>query len=171
MGSYVIFGSFEQDNNIENGKEDIRWLVLIKESGRILVVSKYALDCQQNVGDGWNTCSLRSWLNKSFLNDAFSESEKANILNTSTDQVFLLSADEAENYFSSNSARQCQGTEYCRAQNETNNRPLHAQRSVVIYTLTVNTRPGNGIPSGGGTCGICHPAWKRGYARGRSCCA
>ena len=36
--------------------------------------------------------------------------------NSTTDQVFLLSITEANKYFSSDSARQCQGTAYCYAQ-------------------------------------------------------
>ena len=94
----------------------------------------------------WETCTLRKWLNGMFLNAAFSKSERAMILNaafskseramipsvtvsadknpsystspgnSTTDQVFLLSITEVNNYFSSNSARQCQGTAYCYAQ-------------------------------------------------------
>ena len=76
---------------------------------------------------------MRKWLNGTFLNAAFSESERAMIPsvtvsadknpsystspgNSTTDQVFLLSITEVNNYFSSNSARQCQGTAYCYAQ-------------------------------------------------------
>ena len=69
-----------------------------------------------------------------FLNAAFSKSERAMIPtvtvdadkkpswstrspgNSTTDQVFLLSITEVNKYFSSNSARQCQGTAYCYAQ-------------------------------------------------------
>ena len=47
VGDIITFGSYEQDNNTLNGKENIEWLVLAKEDDRILVTSKYALDCQQ----------------------------------------------------------------------------------------------------------------------------
>ena len=76
---------------------------------------------------------MRKWLNGTFLNAAFSESERAMIPsvtvsadenpsystspgNSTTDQIFLLSITEVNKYFSSNSARQCQGTAYCYAQ-------------------------------------------------------
>ena len=137
VGDYVVFGSYEQDNNTSNGKEDIEWLVLAKEGDQVLVISRYALDCipynRPSTSVTWKTCSLRKWLNGTFLDAAFSESERAMIPsvtvsadknpsystspgNSTTDQVFLLSITEVNKYFSSNSARQCQGTAYCYAQ-------------------------------------------------------
>ncbi len=136
IGSHVLFGSYEQDNDTSNGKEDIEWIVLAREGDHILVISKYALDCQKynNSFDTvtWETCSLRKWLNETFLNTAFSSEERGkisvvtvsadkntsystNLGNATTDQVFLLSITEANNYFSSDSARTCQGTTYCYA--------------------------------------------------------
>ena len=47
VGSTVFFGSYEQDNDTANGKEDIEWIVLAKEGNKLLVISKYALDCQK----------------------------------------------------------------------------------------------------------------------------
>lgn len=137
VGSYVYFGSYEQDNNNSNGKENIEWLVLEKEDNRMLVISKYALDFQPYNDTWtevtWETCSLRKWLNGKFLDAAFSTEEKNSIIsstvsadynpkydtppgNNTTDKVFLLSITEANKYFSSDSARQCQGTAYCYAQ-------------------------------------------------------
>ncbi|MBR4395583.1 MAG: tetratricopeptide repeat protein [Eubacteriaceae bacterium] len=136
IGSYVVFGAYEQDNNTSNGKEDIEWIVLVREGDRVLLVSRYALDCQKYntsyISVTWETCSLREWLNGTFLNAAFSENERAMIPsvtvsadknpiystspgNSTTDQVFLLSITEAEKYFRWDS-RQCQGTAYCYAQ-------------------------------------------------------
>ena len=134
VGSYVIWGTYEQDNNLENGAEEIEWLVLAKEDNRILVISRYALDCQpyNKTQDPvtWETSSLRIWLNETFLDKAFSEAERALIMNsyfdaaenlknntdsgTSTmDQVFLLSITEANKYFSSSGSRSCKATVYC----------------------------------------------------------
>ena len=76
VGDYVVFGAYEQDREVLNGKEDIEWLVLEKEEGRILVLSKYALDAQQyhtsKEDVTWETSTLRQWLNEDFLNLAFS---------------------------------------------------------------------------------------------------
>lgn len=137
VGDTIVFGSYEQDNNSTNGSEAIEWIVLEKDGTSALLISKYALDCQQyNTSDAnvtWETCSLRKWLNETFFNSAFS-SEEQNIIissnvtadinpeydtnpgNNTTDRVFLLSITEADKYFSSDSARQCQGTAYCYAQ-------------------------------------------------------
>ena len=132
-----MFGSYEQDNHTADGKEDVEWIVLAREGDRILVISRYALDCQPynatNTDVTWETCSLRDWLNGTFLNAAFSAEERGMIPtvtvsadrnprhstspgNATQDQVFLLSITEANEYFSSDTARQCRGTAYCYAQ-------------------------------------------------------
>jgi len=133
VSSTVYFGTYEQDNNTSNGEEDIEWRVLAKEDNKILVISEYALDCQQYntsyTDVTWESCSLRKWMNGTFLNNAFSADEQAQIQNTTvsadknpisyinpgnatTDKVFLLSITEVEKYFASDSARQCKPTEY-----------------------------------------------------------
>ena len=124
VGDIITFGQYEQDNNTSNGKEAIEWQVLDKkQDGSLLVLSKYGLDCQKydsNAGEfdpaSWDTCTLRSWLNSTFLNAAFSASEKAKIAATTlvtgahtedweyyeqktNDKVFLLSEDEVMQYF------------------------------------------------------------------------
>ncbi len=137
VGSTVFFGSYEQDNNTANGKEDIEWIVLAKEGNKVLVISKYALDCQKYYSTftdvTWETCSLRKWLNGTFLNAAFSSEEQNRIISTTvtadrnpscstspgnntTDKVFLLSITEANKYFSSDEARKCAPTDYAIAQ-------------------------------------------------------
>jgi len=133
VGDVYKFGSYEQDNNKSNGQEDIEWLVLEKDGTKILVVSKYALDCKpyntSYTDVTWETCTLRKWLNNDFLGSAFSANEKAMIPtvtvsadknpdystnpgNATQDQVFLLSITEVNKYFISDSARQCEPTDY-----------------------------------------------------------
>ena len=133
VGDHILFGRYEQDNNTSNGKEDIKWRVLAKEEGRILVISEYALDCQQYNTEytsvTWETCSLRKWLNETFFKSAFSAEEQKMIPETkvtadanpsystdpgndTTDKVFLLSITEAEKYFSSDDDRICVPTKY-----------------------------------------------------------
>lgn len=136
-GDYIFFGAYEQDNDTSNGKEAIEWLVLEKENDKILLISKYALDCQQYNTSWdtvtWETCTLRKWLNGTFINAAFSTEEKALILNANvsadknpsystdpgnatTDKVFLLSINEAKKYFTSDAERKCAPTDYAKAQ-------------------------------------------------------
>ena len=136
IGSSVFFGSYEQDNDTSNGKEDIEWIVLAKEGNSALVISKYALDSKQydtaKSDVTWETCSLRNWLNGPFL-DAFRAEERNSIIDTAviadknpshstspgndvTDKVFLLSVAEVNQYFNSDEARKCVPTEYAKAQ-------------------------------------------------------
>lgn len=131
----IKFGRYPQASKNENAL--IEWLVLKNDGSKALLISKYALDCQKyNTTDTsvtWETCTLRRWLNGSFINSAFSAEEQKQILHTTVtsdrnpsystypgnntkDKVFLLSIAEAQKYFSSDSTGQCQGTAYCFAQ-------------------------------------------------------
>lgn len=131
VGSYIKFGSYCQDYG--DDKKDIEWLVLEVKDGKALIISKYALDCQKyntyDTDDTWENCSLREWLNNDFINAAFSDKEKSMVTtvtvsatknpeyktkpgNSTKDQVFLLSITEANNYFRSSKARQCEPTIY-----------------------------------------------------------
>lgn len=137
IGDIVLLGSYEQDNNSYNGWEDIEWLVLDKQGSNVLVISRYALDCQLFNGSmtnaTWDNSSVRSWLNDTFYYDAFTPSERNRILSTTVtadknpsfstyagsttyDRIFLLSISEASWYFGSDDARLCKGTAYCYAQ-------------------------------------------------------
>jgi len=142
---YVVFGAYEQDNNPENGKEEIEWLVLGKENGEMLLISKYILDANhvEKFYDIWEERPLRSWLNEDFYSEAFSEEEKGKIVKTrvenpdnegyfvsggaTEDKVFLLSVNEAKRYFGEddsvygNSRLETTATEYAAAQGVTVN--------------------------------------------------
>lgn len=137
VGDTVVFGSYEQDGNTANGAEAIEWVALAKEGDKTLLVSRYALDCQpyntSRTSVTWEDCTLRSWLNGSFLSVAFTEGERALIDDTrvtnadngeydtpggnpTVDKVFLLSIDEAEKYFSSDGDRVCAATAHAKQQ-------------------------------------------------------
>lgn len=137
VGDTITFGAYEQDNNTSNGKEAIEWTVLDKDGMSLLLISKQALDCQQYntsyTDVTWESCSLRKWMNGTFLNKAFNAEEQAQIQNTTvsadknpeyntnpgnatTDKVFLLSINEVEKYFNSDEARKCAPTAYAKAQ-------------------------------------------------------
>lgn len=136
VGDTIYFGSYEQDNNTSNGKEGIEWLVLDKENEKILVISNYALEClkfNELLSDAaWETCTLRSWLNETFLNSAFKTAEQdmlvtANIATddnpmSSTNQksimndtIFILSITEATNYFDTDESRVCAPTAFAKS--------------------------------------------------------
>ena len=124
VGQYITFGVYEQDNNIPNGQEPIEWLVLNKQDNRVFVISRYSLEYmefdQLPGKESWEKCSLRKWLNEDFYQEAFDVVQRTMIprvkidveTGNSWDQVFLLSINEANRYFSSNEARMCQASAY-----------------------------------------------------------
>jgi hypothetical protein len=136
VGDTILFGTYEQDNNTSNGKEQIEWIVLDIKDGKALVISKYVLDCKPfNTNDDyvtWETCTLRAWLNNDFINTAFTSSQKAiiptvtvsadnnvfentNQGNATQDKVFLLSGPETSYIKSVNVTKKCMPTEYAKA--------------------------------------------------------
>ena len=136
------FGSYEQDGDSSNGKEPIEWLVLDRDGDKVLLLSKYALDYQsfmpfyEPVTEPytWESCSLRRWLNGTFLNAAFSADEQQRLLTTTVitspgslhrengpvtteDRVFLLSNTEVYAYFASEAATAAEYTAYALSEN------------------------------------------------------
>ena len=117
----VLFGSYEQDGNIQNGKEPIEWFVLDKDENKALLVSKYILDyLEYSVSLDrhitWKESSLRAYANNSFYNSAFGDKDKLVILSNkymnydnpvyssseeseTIDKVAILSFDEIMKYF------------------------------------------------------------------------
>ena len=135
-GGTVVFGSFEQDNNPYNGKEPIVWKVLMIYDGRALLLSQNLLEAMpfnyMQTSAGWEGSSIRSWLNGTFYNDAFSAEEKGFISqtwisnpgnpafgtpggNNTFDNVFLLSMDELKTYFPSEGSRKASPTNVARS--------------------------------------------------------
>jgi len=122
IGDTITLGHYEQDNDTANGAEKIEWIVLDKQDGRIFVISKYALDCRQyhekEEAVTWETCDLRVWLNKDFMNSALTSEEQALIPevtvtaaenpaygvygvyggNDTKDHIFVLSIDDTDKY-------------------------------------------------------------------------
>ena len=118
VGDYIKFGSYSQTSSGQ--KQPIDWLVSAKENNKILVISRYGLDCKifDSSSNVWANSEIRKWLNGDFYNNAFSADEKKsiNLSNLSdvgtSDNVFLLSKQEAEKYFAYNNDRECKVTEY-----------------------------------------------------------
>lgn len=122
VGNYVTFGTYPQ-TKAGNDATPIEWLVLARDGNKALLISCYGLDAQPYNKDytsvTWETCTLRTWLNSTFYNKAFSSAEQAAILTTNVDnsknqcyrgwstnggnntqdKVFLLSYAEANKYF------------------------------------------------------------------------
>ena len=79
VGNVVTFGHYEQDADESNGPEPIEWIVLDVQDGKALLLSKYVLDAKPYYTEGtditWETCTLRTWLNNYFLNNASSQEQ------------------------------------------------------------------------------------------------
>ena len=132
VGETVYLGTYEQDGDTQNGKEDIEWVVLDKAGDKLLLTSCYGLDyqkySQEKVDTTWETSSMRQWLNSTFLEEAFSEEEAAHIIttdlptdrnpdyetaygNATQDKVFLLSITQVKQYFPTEKERLAAPTE------------------------------------------------------------
>ena len=145
VGDTVTYGTYEQDGDYDNGKEAIEWIVLDKQDGKLLLVSRYALEGTSYHYEDyvdkpvtWEKCSLRKWLNGIFVKEAFTDKEIKHIPtakvtadknpeydtdpgNDTEDQVFLLSVSEAEKYFKTDDEQRCKPTEYARIMGADNN--------------------------------------------------
>ena len=130
-GDYFKFGSYYQENSSK--KTPIEWMVLKKSGSKVLLISRYALDCKLYhhvcVDMTWENCDLRKWLNGEFLRNAFTAAEHKKIAvtklandnnaqcgtfggNSTEDRVFCLSLAEAGSLFKDDAARKCVPTPY-----------------------------------------------------------
>ena len=121
----IYFGNYWQNDTNGDGKADqndkkqpIKWRVLSVNGNDAFLLADQNLDAKPYNEEGWcktwATCTLRTWLNDTFLNAAFTSAEQAAIKNTAvvnsdnqkwgtkggentTDKVYLLSIAEASN--------------------------------------------------------------------------
>lgn len=88
-GSLITFGHYEQDNNLDNGKESIEWVVKNIKEDKAFIVSNYILDAkpfdENRKSNLWKDSTLRAWLNNEFMSAAFNEEEQSAILITMVD--------------------------------------------------------------------------------------
>lgn len=126
-GETVTFGSYWQSPGA--GKQPIEWIVLREQGSRRLLISHRALDQQPyNVsgqGTSWTESTLRDWLNKIFLDAAFSAEEQAALRlpaegeighEETGDKVFLLNEAEVRACFPKKRDAVCWGTAYAQTQ-------------------------------------------------------
>ena len=120
VGDYITFGHYSQTAS-GTDNTPIEWLVLDVQGSKALLLSRYGLDAQpyntEWIDITWEKCTLRAWLNSTFLNKAFTAEEQADIMLTivnnsgkgfsnwytkggkyTQDKIFLLSYAEANKY-------------------------------------------------------------------------
>lgn len=138
VGDILTFGHYEQDNDQQNGREPIEWVVLDIQNNQALLLTRYAIDSRyyhpgerETSYPTWAKSSIREWLNDGFMNDAFTSEEQDRIATVTLsnasykknfggadtqDNVFLLSRAEVETYFPTFESRLCIPTPYALAQ-------------------------------------------------------
>lgn len=120
VGDLVAFGSYEQDDNLNNGREAIRWIVVERDGTQLTLLSSRCIDACQFQSDGgkarWEDSGIRAWLNGDFIDSAFDETQRAALVEAeidnpanpvsgvgegdgTVDRVYLLSMEELERYF------------------------------------------------------------------------
>ncbi|MBR4457764.1 MAG: hypothetical protein IKS31_02270 [Clostridia bacterium] len=95
VGDYVYFGHYEQDNNLNDGDERIRWLVIKTEGNKLFLLSEKGLEKHQwnerSDGSMWADSAIRRWLNSDFLYTAFTYSEQQSIFTTTVEDTLAHS--------------------------------------------------------------------------------
>ncbi len=138
VGSYVRFGQYQQDEDDEF-IDDIEWIILETQKDKCLLLAKNGIDVKafSNTQEAatWESSSMREWLNNDFINTAFNEEERKDILTTKVsngsdqgnknwnarpqqdtdDKIFLLSHSEVMHYFAAKDERVCRPTKYVMA--------------------------------------------------------
>ena len=134
-GDVITFGHYEQDNDLSDGAEAIEWQVLTEKEGSMLLISRCGLDGlpyhTSFEETTWESCRLREWLNSTFFETAFTDTERdviEKVINRTPenpeagtdggedteDRIFLLSIDEVLRYFPSVKDRTCTATDYAK---------------------------------------------------------
>lgn len=136
IGDTLQFGRYFFKN--EKDVRPIEWIVLDNKKGELLMLSKYCLDVihyfDQTVPHDfscavvWENSHLRNWLNEEFYNQAFTEKEKQQILETVivTDEtrnpalhrnkLFILSESQIDEFLPDSCKRCGLPTPYARQQ-------------------------------------------------------
>ena len=107
LGSIVKFGLYEQDNNLDNGREVIEWRVISVNDKSAMLITEKCIDAiafDESNSDTWKGSTIRKWLNDTFYNSAFPKGADIILENTLTnsrggdtnDFVFLLNEKEVK---------------------------------------------------------------------------
>lgn len=112
------YGNFKVVKMGNYGGEEIEWLVL-KDDGdtKTLITAKgqdaVMYNASDEVENDYELSEMRTWLNDTFYNAAFSDADKAKIVPGPTNEnVCLLSVDEAKEYFKNDEERQSKPTSF-----------------------------------------------------------
>lgn len=120
MANPLVTGSYEFNGSVESLNErkeivsssiiskksyyfkvlPIKWRVVSEESGTVQLLSEYALAAQTfGSTNNYSNSNIRKWLNETFLNDAFNETEKQSIKVTAVDNSSASTASRTDNQY------------------------------------------------------------------------
>ena len=133
-GTILTFGTYPQDGEAD----PLEWVVMDCEEGVATLTTRYAIASapynSRKAEVTWEDSEIRQWLNSDFYDTAFSEEDKALILESylhnrdnpqypvdggesTFDYVYLMSYDEVMSGFSSNRSRTLRPTTHAKDQN------------------------------------------------------
>ena len=130
VGQVIDFGFNEITGSI-------KWRIIHKENNQVLIITddvirRKAFGNKEKPYSSWETSDIRKWLNNEFLQQNFNDDERSHIIEhtitnnrtkfqqdfiggiDTVDKVFLLSVEEANNYFASDEDRKCSYTWWSR---------------------------------------------------------
>ena len=99
VGSYVKFGRYPQ--TAEGEVRPVEWLVLYTSLSGAVLISRYGLDAKRfdSESNDWSKSEIYWWLNGEFYYNAFTSDERDLLGSFNDDHVFLLSKEEADEFF------------------------------------------------------------------------
>ena len=115
VGTTITLGQYDQDGDASDGNEGIEWYVIAKSDTQAILLSKYALALMpyNETGEAvpYADSSIRTFVNETFYNTAFTAEEKAYIVPTKISEggketennVFILTSEMFTNYVSTSS--------------------------------------------------------------------
>lgn len=123
IGDTIEFGVYPQSSAVAES-EPIKWSVLDKREGKLLLLSDYVLDWMpfNKSGDHWNyykSSYLSKWLSEGFEDAAFNDDERWMLV----DSPFIMSVKELTSYLTTDAMRICGATEYARCKDKYRNNP------------------------------------------------
>ena len=88
IGDIVTFGTYEQNGNTKDGTEPIEWIVVSTNGNNVMLLSRYIIEYlpfDDNMWTHnlvWKDSNICAWLNGTFLNTAFTTTEREGIIET-----------------------------------------------------------------------------------------
>ena len=119
VGEEVLWGHFETDG--KPGKERLAWIVVARSGDNVCLLAKEGIGGywynQKYEAVSWENSDIRRYLNSYEYMSMFSKYELPDVESRDDDYISLLTADEAQRFFSSDEERQLNITEEARLHN------------------------------------------------------